>query len=198
MTNDSPRLFDIILSAGHVASGSHYDPGAVVGGKEEALLVLSYRDELAHQLRGLGFRVITPRDDYTLKQTIDFATQFKVNTVTLELHFNVYNGSAEGVEAFFDGKTKLSKALAKGLVDSLSLALGQENRGVKTEASSKRGKLGLLRSAPYPVILEIAFMDNPDDMEKVGDIETWAEVAAQAIHEVALSKPRGKPESVQT
>lgn len=187
MNNDNPKYFDIILSAGHVALGPNYDPGATIRstGETEAHLVLAYRNELAHQLRELGFRVITPNDTMTLRQTIDFAKGFKINTVTLELHFNVFDTKAEGVEAFFDGKTKLSKALALSLVEKLSESLDQKNRGVKTEASSKRGKLGLLREAPYPVILEVAFMDNPLDMAKVGNVEHWASVASQAIKAVA-------------
>jgi len=184
------KLFDVVLSAGHVALGSNYDPGAEGkredGSKiQEATLVLAYRDELAHCLREKGFRVITPNDTLTLKQTIDFAMNFKINTVTLELHFNAFNGSAEGIEAFYDGKTKLSKALATKLTEKLSEALDQKNRGVKTEASSKRGKLGLLRSAPYPVILEIAFLDSLSDMAKVGNVDHWASIASDAVYEVA-------------
>jgi N-acetylmuramoyl-L-alanine amidase len=45
----------------------------------------------------------------------------------------------------------------------IAKVLGIRNRGVKTESSTARGKIGILNVKGTNVLLEICFMSNPSD-----------------------------------
>ncbi len=167
---------DIIISAGHNFS----DPGAQSDGINEATLTMSYRDALASVLRSMGYRVITPRDNLSLRQTIQEALAFP-KTLAIELHFNAYNGEAHGVEAFYTKADYLSLEVSKAILKACETTLGLKNRGAKTSAQSHRKRLGFTDDLKHGIILEICFMDNLEDRHKVQNVHRWAEVVAKAI-----------------
>lgn len=170
---------DIIISAGHSLS----DPGAISDGVTEASLTMKYRDALVKKLRDNGYRVITPTDDLSLRQTIKEAKAFP-KTLAIELHFNAFNREAHGVEAFYTRADYLSLEVAKALLKASEKHLGLRNRGAKTSNQSHRRRLGFTDELNHGVLLEICFMDNPKDIQKVSDIERWAEVMFSAIDSV--------------
>jgi N-acetylmuramoyl-L-alanine amidase len=166
---------EIIISAGHNLK----DPGAVSNGVKESDLAMEYRDVLAHTLRQRDWRVITPSDVYSVRETIKYCKLFP-KLVVIEIHFNAFNGEAEGVEAFC-GTGELSNRLSGMLVKNTSKAFGLRDRGVKRDTQSKRRRLGLIRELKNSIIFEVCFMDNPEDMAKVEDIKQWAKVVADTI-----------------
>ena len=159
----------IVISAGHSLS----DPGATTKGSDgtiikESELTMDLRDKLAHALRAAGWRVLTPSDAYSVRQTINYINNFPSNEPipVVDIHYNAFNGEAHGVEVFTNSG-KLMNVAGKAMVGAISETLGLTNRGVKQDKKSKRGRLGLLREVKNSMILEVCFMDNPEDLEKV-------------------------------
>lgn len=171
---------EIIISAGHHLK----DPGAMAFGLQENNLCMLFRDHLASELRNLGFRVITPVDQYSLHETIKFAAQFP-DVPAIDLHFNAFNGNAKGSEVFSKKADGLGNTLGKVLCDT-SAAFGFANRGVKTPDSSARKRLGFLDKIKHGIVFEICFMDNEGDMSLVDEpkeIKAWAKAMATAVNE---------------
>ena len=172
---------DIVISAGHSLS----DPGAQALGVNEADLTMKFRDALAHWFRQKDYRVITPSDEYSLRETIKEAKAFP-KTLALELHFNAFNGKAHGVECFYTRADYLAFEVAKAVLEAHH-KMGLKNRGAKTSKQSHRGRLGFVDELPHGLLLEVCFMDNPEDLALVKSPTVWAEVVGTAIAKV-LSK----------
>lgn len=157
----------IFISAGHNnTSGANYDPGAIgVSGRKEADEALKMRDKIIYYLRKEGASFISDQAGESLKEYLK-----RINTgtgsVVCEIHFNAANGSATGVEVLVqaDGD-KMDKACAKELCDKSANLMGIKNRGVKSEADSHHGRLALMREQGIVVLIEVCFIDNPEDMK---------------------------------
>ena len=169
---------DIVISAGHSLS----DPGAQALGVNEADLTMKFRDALAHWFRQQDYRVITPNDEYSLRETIKEAKAFP-KTLALEIHFNAFNGKAHGAEAFYTRADYLAFETAKAILE-VHHKMGLKNRGAKTSKQSHRGRLGFVDELPHGLLLEVCFMDNPEDMALVESPKVWAEAVGLAIVKV--------------
>lgn len=152
----------LFSSAGH----HNNDPGAIgVNGRKESIEAIEFRDLVNKELKRLGENVVQDDDNDTLGQYLG-----KINPtdkdVVVEFHFNAYNGKATGTEVLVsDNANDRSKSMAKELVDGYARIMGIENRGVKTESQSARGKLGLMRKKGAVALVEICFIDNLTDMK---------------------------------
>jgi len=149
-------------SAGHHLN----DSGAVgVDGRKENVETMIFRDLVNSQLRKLGRTVVQDNDKETLGQYLGRINPTEKD-VTIEPHFNAFNGKATGVEVLIpDNANERSKAMAKELVDGYAKIMGIANRGVKTESQSARGRLGLMRKKGAVCLPELCFIDNPNDMK---------------------------------
>ena len=90
-------------------------------------------------------------------------------SVLVDHHFNASsNPNATGTEVIVSNNANAnSKALAKELAEGTACILGIANRGVKTEAQTARGRIGILNlNAGIACLVEIAFLSNPNDMVK--------------------------------
>lgn len=157
----------IFISAGHNPNGIKKDPGAIGNGYHEADLAVEFRNLVVSFLKAKKIDVITDKDDERLGDYLK-----RINTgngsVVLEFHFDAAaSPSATGTTVLIGNDAdRLDKAFAKELVEANASILGIKNRGVKTEAESHRGSLGLMREQGTVALLEICFISNPDDLEK--------------------------------
>lgn len=157
-------------------SGGHHlgDSGAVSsdGKVIEFAYCASFRDLVEKELRKIrpDIKIITDRDSETLGQ---YLARIKTGTgsVAIEFHLNSFSkSSATGAEALIaDKHTKESRAMAVELAAVTAEAFGIHNRGVKTESQSARKKLAFTRIAGTVVLLELGFISNPVDLERMLD-----------------------------
>jgi N-acetylmuramoyl-L-alanine amidase len=157
----------IFISAGHNPNGIKKDPGAVGNGFHEADLAVEFRNLVVAILRGKKIEVKTDKDDERLGEYLK-RIQTGSGSVVLEFHFDAAaSPSATGTTVLIGNDAdRLDKAFAKELVEANASILGIKNRGVKTEADSHRGSLGLMRESGTVALLEICFISNPDDLLK--------------------------------
>jgi len=157
----------IFLSAGHNPKGIKKDPGAVGNGYHEADLAVDFRNLVSAFLHGKKIPFITDKDDERLGEYLK-RIQTGSGSVVLEFHFDAAtSSSATGTTVLIGNDAdRLDKAFAKELVEACATTLSIKNRGVKTEADSHRGSLGLMRESGTVALLELCFISNPDDLEK--------------------------------
>jgi N-acetylmuramoyl-L-alanine amidase len=149
------------ISAGH----SLKDSGAVANGMQENTEAIAFRDIVLKLCRDRGLKVISDNDNESLKEYLD-RIQSGDGSVVLEFHFDASTGVATGSTCLVGTDAdRLDKAFAKDLVDATSDILKIKNRGVKSEAESHRGRLGLMREQGIVSLLEICFIDNVEDMK---------------------------------
>ncbi len=166
----------IFISSGHNPHGIKIDPGAVANGYREADLNVEIRDLVCKELDKLGSKYIKDLDNETLGQYLE-RVQTGTGSVVLEFHFDAANGVASGSTSIVEAEAdRLDKLFAKELVDVCSNTLGIKNRGVKSEADTHRGRLGLMREDGIIALLEVGFIDNKGD------------IAAYQAKKVALAK----------
>jgi N-acetylmuramoyl-L-alanine amidase len=171
----------IAVFAGH--GGSDY--GAVANGLYEKNLNLELSNAVSAVLQRMGYDVINNRvtdTDRNINRDAAFANEQKADAL-VEIHMNSNVGTpGTGSEAFISVRdTGKGRDLATRILASLE-RLGFRNRGVKTSVNSAgQDTLGILRMTNMPaVLLETAFINNPDDMAKL-NIQTAAEAIAGAV-----------------
>ena len=150
------------VSAGH----NLRDSGALGSGTQENLEAISYRNMVVSICRAKGMRVITDDDNETLPQYLS-RIQTGEGSVVVEFHFDAFNGKASGSTVLVGVDADANDtAFGKEMVDACSAIIGIPNRGVRSEAQSHRGRLGLMREKGIVCLLELGFIDNPSDMAK--------------------------------
>jgi len=157
----------IFISAGHNPKGIKQDPGAIGNGFHEADLAVDFRNLVATFLHVKKIPFTTDRDDERLGSYLE-RIKTGNGSVVLEFHFDAAaSPSATGTTVLIGNDAdRLDKAFAKELVEATALTLGIKNRGVKTEAESHRGSLGLMRESGTVALIELCFISNPDDLRK--------------------------------
>lgn len=171
----------IFASAGHAPYSVKKDFGAEGCGYKEALLTIELRGLVCSELDKLSRKYITDKDTETLGVYLE-RIQTGSGSVVCEFHFDAYNGTASGSTALVgDDADVLDKAFAQEFVDVTASILGIPNRGVKKEADSHRGKLGLMREQGTVCLVEVCFIDNSADMQKYQNKKTELAKAYAAI-----------------
>ena len=161
----------IFISAGHnnQKGTKNYDPGAVgkIVGVQiiEADLTQDFENLVLAEITRKGFKYITDKSEESLGEYLK-KIQTGSGSVVLEFHFDAAaSSSATGTTAIVGSDAdRLDKAFAKEIVDATSNILGIKNRGVISEGSSARGRLGLMREQGVVSLLELAFISNPNDI----------------------------------
>lgn len=157
----------IFYSSGHYLKGPNgEDPGAIALGNKESELTQDFETYVLASFKKFPNTVFTDTPTETLSQ---YLGRIKPGTssVICETHFNAFNGKATGVEVLVpNDPTKDERSLAGEISLNFSKIMGIPNRGVRTESESKRGRLALMRPNGMNVLIEICFMDNPDDIKK--------------------------------
>ena len=155
----------IFISAGHTPNGLKPDPGAIGNGYHEADLAVEFRNLVTAMLRAKKLEVITDKDDERLGE---YLKRIKTGSgsVVVEYHFDAAESpTATGTTSLIGNDAdRLDKAFALELVNATSKCLGIKNRGVKTEAESHRGGLGLMRESGIVALVELGFISNLKDL----------------------------------
>lgn len=171
---------------GNKAEG-RYDPGAVSDGVTEAAIVMDWANELRAFLLAEGHSVIRTRvganDPAHVSERAGLAEKYRCE-VMISLHCNAANGSANGTETFYRGQQHAPKA--QRLNGAVVSVLKTRNRGIKTEASSQHKRLAVMAFQPC-FLIELGFIDNPEDRKKLLDPKLRMEACA-ALAE-AITKP---------
>lgn len=159
----------IYLIAGH----HNNDSGATA----QHSVGLIKESELTKELRDLIYSYLThiekidelfikrDNDNTTLNKLInDLNKVVTVNDLVVDIHFNAFNGKATGTEIIIPTiSSKIEKELSALIAEHTSEILNINNRGVKTEKDTARGRIGILKGKGNRILLEICFMDNPKD-----------------------------------
>ncbi|BCP59563.1 GBS Bsp-like repeat-containing protein [Streptococcus parasuis] len=176
------RSYTVYIDPGH----GGVDSGASYGGVYEKNLALSVANKLKANLIQLGYQVLMTR---TADYNVDFKTERSKMAnqsnadLFISIHFNatgLASSNATGIETYWyqydpeyqpkinavmhNDPTRLaeSKILANQVQASLISGTGAVNRGVRRET------FAVLRETAIPAILvELGFMDNPSDLQKI-------------------------------
>lgn len=138
------------------------DIGAT-GIKQEDTLTMEVGNKVVSKLKALGHQVVGCRP--ASASSLNSSLQQRCNTANasgvdrfVSIHFNKFNGQANGTEVF--AASDAGKSFAKPVVDSIA-QLGYVNRGVKDGSH-----LYVIANTNMPAILvECCFCDSKKDMD---------------------------------
>lgn len=179
----------VVLDAGHGGP----DSGATSNGRKEKKYTLDTTLATSAALRKKGINVVLTRSDDTylsLGTRTTISNEVKPELFT-SIHYNSYNGSANGTEVYYNVKDKnggLTKTAASNVLKRIVNTFGFTNRGIKAKAnSSGTDYYYVLRHNNYPsMLIECAFIDNAKDMNKLNSdakIESLGNQIAAGIAE---------------
>lgn len=154
----------IYLIAGHRGK----ETGAI-GIIDEGAEASYLRDDIADELRSRGVDVLCDRDSMTLREVVNDANaKCGVGDLIVDLHFNAYNGKAEGTEVLISKRASLkTRTRAEQICRAVCEALGTKSRGVKTSGCGQHSRLAILDDTRCrAVLVEICFCDNRGDTDK--------------------------------
>ena len=173
----------IAVYAGHGGR----DSGATAGNLREKDFTLAISNAVTSILRGWGYTVINNRTtdtDRSITQDANLANERRADAV-VEIHLNSNEGTpGTGSEAFVSIRDQgPARNLANAMLTRLA-ALGFRNRGVFTSVNANgQDTFGILRLTQMPaVLLEVAFLNNPQDMARL-DVNTAANAIAEGIRQ---------------
>lgn len=131
-----------------------------------------YNNKLAIEIYRLAKSIhldckIFSRDGLSIEAVYGFVNDWcKLdNSVSIELHFNAFNGKIEGTEVLFDiepNSVEFAREIQERLV-VLFKRKGKRDRGIKLLEEGDRGHRNLKASLVTSVIVEPFFGDNPED-----------------------------------
>ena len=157
----------IFLNPGHCPG---IDSGAVnhINGVTEAEICKSIADKVEHYLKNAGCSVYTLQSnnlcgEYPAHKNIVATANELGADIFISLHCNAFNQQAKGTECLVFAKGSYSEDLANAIQRQIVNALDTVNRGVK-----ERPDLAVLKHTAMPAVLvEMAFIDNEEDCEKL-------------------------------
>lgn len=175
------QLYDriIVIDAGHGGE----DPGTLSGDVYESHVNLAIAQYFRDYLEKAGIRVYMTKDediDPLLSQRVEMSNSIKPDAF-ISIHNNATpDGSTEGkgVHVLYHeaDETNRSAELADILLDTVTKSF--ESVALFTEP---RDDLHIVRRSIVPVCLvEVGFITNPEDCEKLGDPE-WQKKAAKGL-----------------
>lgn len=156
------------LSGGHNPNGKKPDPGAVSDGLTEAKIASDFRNLVVSKYKKKypSEKVITDDDSERLSEYLK-RIETGSGSVVLEFHCDSsINKSSTGTTAIVGNDSdRFDRLFAQELVNGTSDILKIKNRGVITEAQSRRGSLGLMREQGIVCLLELFFISNKYDRD---------------------------------
>jgi len=169
----------VFLIAGHNGSGTGAN-GFIDEGKETIIL----RDLIAENLKEMGIVVIKDDNLTPLTKAVQWLrNQITKKDICIDIHFNAStNPQASGTEIFIpENATNDEKELANILLISIANILGTNNRGVKTEKQTNRGKIAMLSGFDCcNILLEVCFVSNK------ADADAYNSLKKELAYEIAL------------
>lgn len=134
--------------------------------------------------------VLTRETDLPSNQQLSLSERSSLsNSINPELlvsvHFNSYNTTARGIEAFYKYKDRnggTSKTLASNVLNSVLEEFKLPNRGIKTRVGSDgvTDYYHMIRAVNAPsIIIESSFIDNEEDQKLVNTLEKRKKLGTQ-------------------
>ena len=157
----------VFINPGHYPG---IDSGAVnsVNGVTEAEICRSIADKVEHCLKNAGCSVCTLQSnnlcgEYPAHPNIVATANELDADIFISLHCNAFNQQARGTECLVFAKGSYAEDLADAIQRQIVNALDMVDRGVKG-----RPDLAVLKHTVMPAVLvEMAFIDNEEDCEKL-------------------------------
>ncbi|MEE3718379.1 N-acetylmuramoyl-L-alanine amidase [Tumidithrix elongata RA019] len=158
----------IFISAGRGGfEGALRNPGAEVGGTNEAIEMIATRDLIVAELRSRGLAVEAPDDTLNSVSTIEWINaRGNMQDVALEIRMGaVDNLDIRGATAFYialnGDRRRQAEQLLSALVKRVPLLL---SRGVKPDTEASLGRLAFCRDLiPQSLLVELGFLTNSQD-----------------------------------
>jgi len=151
----------VIINAGHYDQ----DPGAIAFNTKENEEVCKIRDLLTFMVEE-NFEVLFVPDEFNLIDSIKWVNERAKNlddALAVSIHLNA--GGGTGAETLYYGTNEKSKAIAKTLLDKYCEITGYNNRGVKSDTTTRFGRLGWIRDTNcWSTLIECCFIDNINDL----------------------------------
>lgn len=152
----------VCISAGHQPS---LDNGASSDGLYEAELTIKIADKVVEILRKHQVPALYVPNDISLTSTIKWINDraLQIDGCAVDIHIN--SGGGTGWEAFYYGNgNNKSSELSQFMVDALVQEAGLKSRGIKSEYSTRHGKLGFVHDTiPVAALVECGFIDTHRD-----------------------------------
>lgn len=162
--------YNIMIDPGHGGK----DSGAVSEGVREKDLTLATATKLANHLEAEGATVnFTRADDMFISlENRVFQSNAHETDVFISLHYDYFNDpEVNGINTYY-ANSNTSKELSEKIHTALAGELDMTDRGIRQE------NYYVLKHNQNPaVLLELGFISNPSDLEKVQTDEYQTEVA---------------------
>jgi len=153
----------VFLNPGHAPNGIP-DPGACGNGLRECDIAKAVADLVSGYLTAAGIEVVGNMQDDSLYEVANTSNNLNAD-VFVSIHCNAFNGAAHGTETWHYFTSKEGKKLAKCIQDQLIDSLGTTDRGIKGAEPGRNGLYVLTHTDAVASLVEIAFIDNPDDAD---------------------------------
>lgn len=172
----------IFLNPGHYPG---VDSGAVnsVNGVTESEICRSIADKVEHYLKNAGCSVCVLQSnnlcgEYPAHPNIVATANALDADIFISLHCNAFNQQAQGTECLIFAKGSYAEDLADAIQRQIVNALDMVDRGVK-----ERPDLAVLKHTAMPAVLvEMAFIDNEEDCEKlINQQDEFARAIARGV-----------------
>ena len=165
----------------------------------EKNLTLKIGRKVYDQLRATGMNVIMTRSDDVAVNLGSRPALANTNLADLfvSIHVDDFPGNprASGTTAYYHGSDENSRALAHVLASTVSAAAGVPNRGARSDMERFKTGMAVLRSAEMPaVLLEVAYISNPEDRAKLmreDCLNAMARAIAEGIRSYVEAKMPG-------
>lgn len=169
-----------IISAGH----HDKDPGAIGNGYKEADITKLIRAAVLEHLEALNVYYMND-EDYETNSVYQTRIRPVVNKIIFDIHLNAASPSANGSEVIVaHNASTLSKSFASDILEDTCTVLGTRSRGIIDEFNTPRKKLGILNMSGIACLVEVCFISNKDEMDKLmseGTIDRLGAAYAKTI-----------------
>ncbi|WP_051359571.1 N-acetylmuramoyl-L-alanine amidase [Paucisalibacillus globulus] len=175
VTKSTLNGYSILIDPGHGGE----DAGAVHDDVYEKSLTLSTAEKLATYLENEGATVNFTREGDTFNSLQNRVKQSNTNKTDafISLHYDYFSDSSvNGINTYYSN-SRTSGDLANKVHSSLADNLDMNDRGIRNE-----GYYVLAHNQHPAVLLELGFMTNPGDFEKIQS-EEYQKSVAKAITE---------------
>ncbi|HEC66790.1 MAG TPA: N-acetylmuramoyl-L-alanine amidase [bacterium] len=166
----------VCISAGHQPG---FDPGAMSNGLVEADLTIKIADKVVEILRKHSVPTLYVPNNISLFSTITWINDRnkQIDGCAVDIHINSAKGT--GWEAYYYGDgNNSSEKLSQFMVDALEAETSLPSRGVKSEYTTNRGKLGFVHdTVPVASLIECGFIDRDADRKLLSTEEGLFQIA---------------------
>jgi len=160
----------LFLSAGHSNTPGR-DQGAPGIRESEGIITARIRNKVVTRLRSLGYTVYRDIDNSVTSQTVAYVRSLFLpkSALVADIHCNsVVNREVSRTEVVIpDTHTKFEMLAATRLLDAMSRATGIRKGSVLLESQTYRKKLLWMSIDAENVLLELGFISNPSDYNKI-------------------------------